>query len=240
MSGFTVYPAIDLRGGRVVRLATGSYDAETTYGDDPIAVAEMFVSEGAEWIHIVDLDAARTGDPLNRDIIASIAAAVGSRARLQVGGGVRTVADAEHLGAAGVSRVVMGSAAIRHPEIVAEVATVVAVAVGLDHRNGRLATDGWTKQESITVDMAIERYPDAAAFIITDIERDGMMVGPDIDRLEQISLQTSTPVIASGGVGDLDDLDALVGLGRVAGVIIGRALYEARFGLAEALSRLDR
>lgn len=235
---FTLYPAIDLRGGRVVRLATGSYDAETVYGDDPVATADRFVVEGAGWIHVVDLDAARTGDPLNRPIIASIVAAVGDRARVQVGGGVRSLDDAVELQAAGVSRVVMGSAAIRRPELVDEVATVIDVAVGLDHRDGNLSTDGWTRQDEMNLDVAVGRYPAAAAFIVTDIERDGMMTGPDVDRLGRLSQMTSTPVIASGGVGSLEDLDALVGLGRLAGVIIGRALYEGRFGLSEAIRYL--
>lgn len=240
MGEFTVYPAIDLRGGRVVRLATGAYDAETVYGDDPVAVAERFVAEGATWIHVVDLDAARTGDPVNRSIIGAIVAATGPAARVQVGGGVRSVADAEQLRSVGVGRVVMGSAAIRRPEIVVEVASIVSVAVGLDHRNGVLATDGWTRQDSTTIEEAIGRYPDAAAFVVTDIERDGMMVGPDIDRLDRLSRMTSIPVIASGGVGTLDDLDSLARLGRLAGVIVGRALYEGRFGLAEAVAHLDR
>jgi phosphoribosylformimino-5-aminoimidazole carboxamide ribonucleotide (ProFAR) isomerase len=131
-----LYPAIDLLGGRVVRLRQGDYEDETVYGDDPVSVAAGFVESGATWIHVVDLDAARSGDPINRPVVAAIAAAVRGAAQVQTGGGVRSADDAAQLQAAGVSRVVMGSAAVREPKVVEQVSRLVPVAVGLDHRNG--------------------------------------------------------------------------------------------------------
>ena len=140
-----LYPAIDLRDGKVVRLRQGDYDDQTTYGDDPVAVALSFAEAGAIWIHVVDLDAARSGSPLNRPVVAAIASAVAGQASVQTGGGVRTVADAQALADAGVARVVMGSAAVAEPQLVARASEVVAVAVGLDHRDGEVAVNGWTE-----------------------------------------------------------------------------------------------
>lgn len=234
-----LYPAIDLRGGRVVRLSQGDYDAETVYGDDPVAVATSFADAGAGWVHVVDLDAARSGDPVNRPVVARIAAALDGRARLQNGGGVRSVGDARELAAAGVDRVVMGSAAVRHPELVTEVAAVVPVAVGLDHRDGELATDGWTEGSGVQLADALAAFPDAAAFVITDIGRDGMLGGPDVDGLAAAVAATATPVIASGGVASLADVAALAAIPGLAGVITGKALYEGRFDVADAIRALE-
>ena len=230
-----LYPAIDLRGGRVVRLSQGDYDAETVYGDDPIAVASSFADAGAVWVHVVDLDAARSGDPVTRSVVAGIAAALAGRARLQNGGGVRSVDDARQLADAGVDRVVMGSAAIREPELVADVAAVVPVAVGLDHRDGELATDGWTEGSGVRLADALGGFPDAAAFVITDIGRDGMLTGPDVEGLTAAVGATGTPVIASGGVASLDDVTTLAAIPGLAGVITGKALYEGRFTVADAV-----
>lgn len=233
-----LYPAIDLRAGRVVRLSQGDYDAETVYGDDPVAVATAFADAGAPWVHVVDLDAARSGDPVNRGVVECVAAALRGRAKLQNGGGVRTVGDARRLADAGVDRVVMGSAAVRHPELVAEVSDVVAVAVGLDHRAGELATDGWTEGSGVQLADALGRFPTAAAFVITDISRDGMLSGPDLDGLATAVAATSTPVIASGGVSSLDDVIALAAIPGLGGIITGTAVYEGRFTVAEAISVL--
>lgn len=235
---FEFYPAIDLLAGRVVRLQTGDYDAETVYGDDPVAVARQFRDGGARWIHIVDLDAARSGEATNREAIAAVAAAVAGDCRVQSGGGVRSLSDARALGDAGVSRVVMGSAAIRNPELVAEVAAVVPVAVGLDHRGGELAVDGWTASGGEHIDAVLDRYPAAAAFVVTDIARDGMLSGPDLDGLSALAAATQIPVIASGGVAGIDDVVALERLGTLAGVIVGRALYEHRLDVAEAIAAI--
>jgi len=173
-----LFPAIDLRGGKAVRLLQGDYAQETVYGDDPVALAESFAAAGAKWIHVVDLDAARTGDPVNRPVVAAVAAAVRGRAKVQTGGGVRSVADAEALAHAGAERVVMGSAAVKDRTLVASVFRIVPVAVGLDHRDGDVALHGWTQGSGLNVMDLLDCYPDAEAFIITNIARDGMLTGP--------------------------------------------------------------
>jgi phosphoribosylformimino-5-aminoimidazole carboxamide ribotide isomerase len=233
-----LYPAIDVRGGRVVRLRQGDYAQETVFGDDPVAVAASFCVQGATWIHVVDLDAARTGEPVNRPVIAAIAAAVADRAKVQTGGGVRRLEDARALADAGVARVVMGSAAVARPELVDDVAAIVPVAVGLDHRGGTLAVHGWTAGTDVTVMEALGRYESAAAFVITDIERDGLLEGPDVEGLAEAVAATAVPVIASGGVAGLADLRALAAIDGLHGIITGRALYEGRFSVAEALDAL--
>lgn len=234
-----LYPAIDLRGGRVVRLRQGDYADETVYGDDPVAVAVAFADAGARWIHVVDLDAARSGEATNRPVVAAIADAVAGRSRVQTGGGVRGRADAEELAAAGVARVVMGSAAVAAPDLVATVAAVMPVAVGLDHRGGRLAVHGWTETTDATVAAALDRFEDAAAFVITDIERDGLLAGPDLDGLAAAAARAPGRVIASGGVASLDDVRALGAIPDLLGVITGKALYEGRFAVADALAALE-
>jgi phosphoribosylformimino-5-aminoimidazole carboxamide ribotide isomerase len=221
-----------------VRLAQGDYAQETVYGDDPVAVAESFCAQAAPWVHVVDLDAARTGAPVNRDVVAAIARAVDGRAQVQAGGGVRAVAAAAALADAGVARVVMGSAAVADPSLVDQVARLVPVAVGLDHRARRLAVHGWTELTDMALDDALRRFPAASAFIITDISRDGLLGGPDLDGLASAVAATDVPVIASGGVSSLDDVRALAAIDGLHGIIVGRALYEHRFTVAEAVSVL--
>lgn len=233
-----LYPAIDLRDGRVVRLTKGDYDAETVYGDDPVAVAESFVEAGAPWVHVVDLDAARSGDPVNRAVVGRVAEAIAGRAGLQNGGGVRTAADARALADLGVTRVVMGSAAVADPDLVAEVSGIVPVAVGLDHRNGELAVHGWTQGSGVRLDEVLHRFPTAAAFVVTDISRDGMLTGPDVTGLAAAVEATDVPVIASGGVAALTDLVALARIPRLGGIIVGKALYEGRFTVRESITTL--
>lgn len=235
-----LFPAIDLRGGHVVRLTQGDYEQETTYGDDPVAVARSFAEQGATWIHVVDLDAARSGSPENRSVVAAIARALDGSARVQTGGGVRTVDDAEVLAEAGVARVVMGSAAVRDPGLVEEAARIVPVAVGLDHREGELAVHGWTTASGVHLRDALGWFPAAAAFVITDIGRDGMLSGPDVDGLRQAAAATTIPVVASGGVATLDDVIALGAVPGIAGIITGKALYEGRFTVADAVAALAR
>ena len=235
-----LYPAIDLRDGKVVRLLQGDYDQQTTYGDDPVAVARSFADAGARWIHVVDLDAARSGSPVNRPVVAAIAAALAGVASVQTGGGVRTLGDAQLLADAGVARVVMGSAAVADPSLVEAAARVVPVAVGLDHRNGDVAVHGWTEGSGVQLSDALGWFPSAAAFVITDIARDGMLTGPDVDGLATAARATSIPVIASGGVSSLADVAALRDVPGIAGVITGKALYEGRFTVAEALLELAR
>lgn len=242
-----LFPAIDLRHGRVVRLEQGDFGRERVYGDDPLLVARQFVEAGAAWVHIVDLDAAK-GDGNNRDVVSRIARSLAGQAKIQTGGGVRSLDDADQLTDAGVARVVMGSAAVRDPGLVDAVSRVVDVAVGLDHRNGEVATDGWLRGSTLTLTAAVAQYPTASAFIVTDISRDGMLSGPDVDGLRELASITSTPVIASGGVAELNDLRALRDVRitgsssdttrALGGVIVGKAIYEARFSVAEALKVL--
>ncbi|MGB8860691.1 MAG: HisA/HisF-related TIM barrel protein [Ilumatobacteraceae bacterium] len=235
-----LYPAIDLRDGKVVRLRQGDYDDQTTYGDDPVAVAESFAHAGARWIHVVDLDAARSGSPVNRPVVAAIARAVAGRAQVQTGGGVRTVGDALSLADAGVARVVMGSAAVAEPRLVAEASSVIAVAVGLDHRDGEVAVHGWTEGSGVQLIDALGWFPTAAVFVITDIARDGMLGGPDVEGLGAAAAATDIPIIASGGVATLADIAALKSVRGLAGVISGKAIYEGRFSVAEALQELAK
>jgi len=235
-----LYPAIDLRSGRVVRLRHGDYATETVYGDDPVAVATAFADAGAGWIHVVDLDAARSGEAVNRAVVTAVAAAVAGRARVQTGGGVRSLDDARALADAGIARVVMGSAALAEPALVDRVAAVMPVAVGLDHRDGRLAVHGWTELSATTVAQALERFAAAEAFVVTAIERDGVLAGPDVDGLTEAALLAPGRVIASGGVAGLDDIGALAGVPGLHGVITGTALYEGRFSVGAAIAMLGR
>lgn len=233
-----LYPAIDLRGGRVVRLRQGDYADETVYGEDPVAVADAFAESGARWIHIVDLDAARSGDPVNRQTIGEVARAVRGRADVQTGGGVRTVDDARELADAGVARVVMGSAAVADPSLVAAASEVVPVAVGLDHRDGDLAVHGWTQGSGLQLDDAYALFPTATVFVVTDISRDGMLDGPDVEGLARSVELAGAPVIASGGVARLTDIARLAEIDGLGGVITGKALYEGRFTVTDAVALL--
>jgi phosphoribosylformimino-5-aminoimidazole carboxamide ribotide isomerase len=209
------------------------------YGDDPVEVAESFADAGAPWVHLVDLDGARSGEPVNRPVVVAIATALRGRARVQNGGGVRSIADAEALLEAGVDRVVMGSAAIADPDLVAAVSRVLPVAVGLDHRDGEIAVHGWTATSGVALADAMQWFPGADAFVITDIARDGMLSGPDLVGLAAAVAATDVPVIASGGVASLDDVRALAAIDGLGGIITGKALYEGRFTVAEALRALE-
>lgn len=237
-----LYPAIDLRGGRVVRLAQGDYDRETRYGDDPRAVAEQFAAAGASWIHVVDLDAARSGEATNRTAIAAICAAV--PCRVQCGGGVRSASAAGALFDTGVARVVVGTAAVERPELVDELAArhPGQVAVGLDARGRAVATHGWTSESGADLLDLARRFdhPGVGALVVTEIGRDGMLTGPDLEQLASVVAAVAVPVVASGGVGSLADLHALAALEaggrRLAGAITGRALYERAFTIEEALA----
>lgn len=239
-----LFPAIDLRGGRVVRLTKGDYSAETSYGDDPVAQAQAFAGAGARWIHTVDLDAARTGEATNLAVIARICDGVRpGGVRVQAGGGVRSLAAAAALFDAGVERVVVGTAAIERPELLDELGTVWSgrVVVGLDARGSQVAVRGWTEDAGLDVaDVASRlRSPQVAAIVATQIEVDGTMAGPDLGLYERLLAATDVDVIASGGVSTLADLGALESVRvrdrSVAGVIVGKALYEGRFELEEAI-----
>lgn len=237
-----LFPAIDLRAGNAVRLYQGDYDQETIYGTDPAAQASAFVAEGAEWLHVVDLDAAKSGDPVNRSVIAQICAAVD--VPVQVGGGVRSVEAADALFELGVSRVVIGSAAVEQPQLVRAVAAKHSVAVGLDAHGDEVATHGWTERTGRTVKDLAEQYADDGvdALVVTEISVDGTLAGPDVDGLSSLLAATSIPIIASGGVGTIEHLLTLASISvddrRFAGAITGRALYEGAFTVAGALEAL--
>lgn len=232
-----LYPAIDLREGRCVRLVQGDYERETSYDDDPISVARLFVASGAQWLHVVDLDAARRqGD--NRDLIEALAAIV--PIPIQVGGGVRDATLLER----GVARVVLGSMAVSDPAAVKALAEQYPgrVAVGLDHRDGEVRVRGWAEGTSLSLADALAAVdcPALGAAVVTEIGRDGMLTGPDLDGLAAVLALTATPVIASGGVSSVVDLRALAALGepggrRLEGVIVGKAIYEGKVDLVSGL-----
>ncbi|MDH3296549.1 MAG: 1-(5-phosphoribosyl)-5-[(5-phosphoribosylamino)methylideneamino]imidazole-4-carboxamide isomerase [Acidimicrobiia bacterium] len=244
-----LYPAIDLRGGNCVRLYQGDYARETVYGHDPLAQASAFVAEGAEVVHVVDLDAALTGEATNRSVIADICAAV--PVPVQVGGGVRTMEAADALFQAGVHRVVIGTAALENPQLVVDViGSGGRVAVGLDARGDEVATHGWTERTGRTVVELAAQFANSGveALVVTEISRDGTLEGPDETGLRLLLAATSLPLVASGGVGSLDHLRTLAsieqrtpaGPARLDGVIVGRALYEKKFTVAEAIEALAR
>jgi phosphoribosylformimino-5-aminoimidazole carboxamide ribotide isomerase len=237
-----LFAAIDLRGGQCVRLVEGDFARETVYSPDPVVVARNFVAGGTPWIHVVDLDAARTGDPVNRPVVERIVASV--TVPVQVGGGVRSLADAAALFAAGVTRVVVGTAAVERPELIAEIAArwPGRVAVGLDHRDGEVMLRGWLEGGGRRV---LDLIPDAVAagavaVIVTDISRDGRLSGPDIVGLAALLEETGAPLVASGGVSGAADLRLLAsvrsGSRGLVGVIVGKALYEGALSVAEAVA----
>ncbi|MGH9057832.1 MAG: 1-(5-phosphoribosyl)-5-[(5-phosphoribosylamino)methylideneamino]imidazole-4-carboxamide isomerase [Acidimicrobiales bacterium] len=242
------YPAIDLRGGKCVRLVEGDFGRETVYGKDPVQVAKSFEAAGATWVHVVDLDAALTGEPVNRPVVARIAAAVPGM-KVQAGGGVRSAGDASTLLDGGVERVVLGTASVTEPDLVAEIASrwPGRVAVGLDHRGGEVRVRGWTEAAIVGTGLAdLVRgavAAGAAAVVVTDISRDGRLSGPDVEGLADLLSLTGGPIVASGGVRGVDDLRALAaarstaGQG-LAGVIAGRALYEGALAVTDALEAL--
>ena len=241
-----LYAAIDPRGGSCVRLVQGDYARETVYGGDPLALAKELEADGVAWLHVVDLDAARTGVPENRPVMAAIADQLSIN--VQVGGGIRDEFSAEALLEAGVARIVVGTAALEHPAMVRRLAArhPGRVALGLDVRNGDVAVRGWTEASGTRPEALLRRFEDTgvAAVIVTDIRRDGTMDGPDLAGLGEVLAASSLPVVASGGVGSVADLASLadleVGGRRLAGVIVGKALYEGAFTVKEAMAACAR
>ena len=235
-----LYPAIDLKDGNCVRLLRGDMEAATVFGDDPAAQARAFQDAGAEWLHLVDLNGAFAGHPVNAEAVGAILAAVTVPA--QLGGGIRDMATIEGWLERGLSRVILGTVAVENPSLVREAARAVPgkIAVGIDARGGRVATRGWAeKTDVMAVDLA-RQFEDAgvAAIIYTDIDRDGAMQGPNIAATEALARAVTIPVIASGGVSSMQDLLALRETRAIAGAISGRALYDGAINLSEALRAL--
>jgi len=231
-----IIPAIDLIGGKCVRLIQGQYNRQINYQDDPVKQAEEFVSAGAEWLHIIDLDGAKTGRPVNTGTITAIASL--GKLKIEVGGGLREEESIKKLLDTGVERVIIGTKAVSDFEWFGQMAGKFRnkIVLGLDARGSRVATHGWRQdspQQMLDFAKKAAGLP-LAAIIYTDIDRDGMMTGPNLERTKALVEAVSIPVIASGGVGGIDDIKALAKVG-VAGVIIGRSLYEGRLSLAEAI-----
>ena len=238
-----VFPAIDLIDGKCVRLLQGEYSSETQYSDDPISQALSFQEEGASWIHIVDLDAARTGIANNASIIEKIASQL--EIPVQVGGGIRDLERARLIFDSGVTRIVIGTAAIENPSLLEEVVSIGRVAIAVDLKGNKVAVHGWKKKTDLSYTDLFERFEKTGvdAYIVTHIERDGTLEGPDIDAYKNIISSTTKDVIASGGVGstdDLRDLSLLDANGKnLRGVIVGRAFYEGKFSLSQAIEAFE-
>ncbi|HWB71081.1 MAG TPA: 1-(5-phosphoribosyl)-5-[(5-phosphoribosylamino)methylideneamino]imidazole-4-carboxamide isomerase, partial [Egibacteraceae bacterium] len=238
---FTLYPAVDIKDGRAVRLVQGRADAQTVYDDDPVAAAKRFAAAGAQWLHVVDLDAAFSGVARNRRLVADIVAATG--VPVQASGGIRTMADLEDTLAYGASRVVIGTMALEEPAFVAAAVAEYGdkVAVGLDADGTTLKARGWTTSSG-DLFAALHRFTlmGVTRFVFTDISRDGMLAGPNLRRLCAVADATSARVTASGGVAGLADLRALAAAHRnVDGAVVGKALYAGRFTLSEALAAVS-
>ena len=235
-----LYPAIDLKDGQCVRLLKGEMDAATVFNDDPGAQAKAFQDAGAEWLHLVDLNGAFAGKPVNGDAVERILEATTLPA--QLGGGIRDMAQIEAWLDRGLARVILGTVAVEEPDLVRTAAKAFPgqVAVGLDARNGFVATRGWAEETDMQVTDLARAFEDAgiAAIIYTDIDRDGAMGGPNVGATEALARAVSVPVIASGGVSKMDDLHALKATGVIAGAISGRALYDGAIDLAEALAAM--
>ncbi|MFZ5752020.1 MAG: 1-(5-phosphoribosyl)-5-[(5-phosphoribosylamino)methylideneamino]imidazole-4-carboxamide isomerase [Pseudomonadota bacterium] len=237
-----LYPAIDLKDGRCVRLLRGDMDKATVFGEDPAAQAAAFEDAGCAWLHLVDLNGAFAGRPVNAPAVEAILARV--RVPCQLGGGIRDMATIETWLEKGLARVILGTVAVENPALVREAARAFPgrVAVGIDARKGRVATRGWAEDTPVMATDLARSFEDAgvAAIIYTDIDRDGAMQGPNVAATEALARAVAIPVIASGGVSSLADLIALRDTGVIAGAISGRALYDGALDLGAALAALAR
>jgi phosphoribosylformimino-5-aminoimidazole carboxamide ribotide isomerase len=238
MEAVIVFPAIDLKSGQVVRLAEGDMARATVYGDDPAAQATLFAQAGAEWLHVVDLDGAFAGESINGVAVAAIVDRFPGK--VQLGGGIRNRASVERWLDLGVTRVVIGTAALEDPDFVRETAAAHPgrVVVAVDARDGFVATKGWADVSTVSIAELGHRFEDAgvAALLFTDVGRDGLLKGCNVEATVALAAEVSIPVIASGGVAGIADIQALVGQPGIEGVITGRALYDGRLDLAEALA----
>jgi phosphoribosylformimino-5-aminoimidazole carboxamide ribotide isomerase len=235
-----LYPAIDLKDGQCVRLLHGDMEKATVFGDDPAAQAAKFEAAGCAWVHLVDLNGAFAGEPVNAAAVEAILARITVPA--QLGGGIRDMATIERWLSKGLARVILGTVAVENPDLVRQAAREFPgkVAVGIDARNGRVATKGWATETEVMVTDLAKSFEDAgvSALIYTDIMRDGAMQGPNIEATEALARAVSIPVIASGGVSSLPDLIALRDTGVIAGAISGRAIYDGALDLTSALAAL--
>lgn len=232
-----VFPAIDLKSGQVVRLAEGDMDRATVYGDNPAAQAQLFAQAGATHLHVVDLDGAFAGESVNGQAVAQIVAAFPGK--VQLGGGIRNRASVERWLDLGVGRVVIGTAALEDPDFVREAAVAHpgVIVVAVDARDGFVATKGWADVSTVAVADLGKRFEDAgvAALLFTDVGRDGLLKGCNVEATTALAREVAIPVIASGGVAGIEDIHALAGQPGIEGVITGRALYDGRLDLAEAI-----
>jgi phosphoribosylformimino-5-aminoimidazole carboxamide ribotide isomerase len=240
ISAMILYPAIDLKDGQAVRLVRGEMDQATVFNTDPAAQARSFQDAGCAWLHLVDLNGAFAGQPVNGAAVEAILAATDVPA--QLGGGIRDLATIEMWLTRGIARVILGTVAVENPDLVRQAAAAFPgkIAVGIDARKGRVATKGWAEETDVMVTDLARQFEDAgvAAIIYTDIERDGAMGGPNVAATADLARATAIPVIASGGVSSLADLIALRDTGVIAGAISGRALYDGALDLGQALSSL--
>jgi phosphoribosylformimino-5-aminoimidazole carboxamide ribotide isomerase len=236
-----IIPAVDLRGGKCVRLYQGDYDRETVYSDDPVAMALRWQSEGAGRLHLVDLDGAAEGEPRNLDAIERVVAAV--QIPVQVGGGIRSIQTIEQLAGVGVQRTILGTAAIEDPDLVGLACRRFGdqIVVGVDARDGKVATRGWLEQSSANAGelAAAMEARGVARFIYTDIGRDGTLTGPNLEAVADFVRSVHVPVIAAGGIGSVEDLVRLAEAG-VEGAIVGRAIYTGDVSLRDALDQVGR
>ncbi|PZQ97200.1 MAG: 1-(5-phosphoribosyl)-5-((5-phosphoribosylamino)methylideneamino)imidazole-4-carboxamide isomerase [Cereibacter sphaeroides] len=237
-----LYPAIDLKDGQCVRLLRGEMEAATVFGDDPAAQAAAFVDAGCEWLHLVDLNGAFAGKPVNAAAVEAILSRV--KVPCQLGGGIRDMATIGGWLSRGLARVILGTVAVENPDLVRQAARAFPgkVAVGIDARKGRVATRGWAEETDVMATDLAKSFEDAgvAAIIYTDIDRDGAMQGPNVEATAALGRAVTIPVIASGGVSSMADLAALRDTGVIAGAISGRALYDGAINLAAALDLLKR
>ena len=242
---FEFIPAIDLLDGKIVRLHQGNYDQVTEYGNNPVSVAESFYESGARWIHVVDLNAARSGLPVHADLIERIIEAV--PISIEIGGGIRSIDIAYDYLDAGAARIIIGSAASDNPEMLDELLKTKSdhIAVGIDARNGKLAIRGWEANTQIdALDFAAQLFQKGVrAFVFTDIGQDGTLAGPNLQALESFASSIPAKVIASGGIGTLDDIAKVHTLAQrysnIIGVIAGRAIYDGKFRVSEAVGVLQ-